>query len=173
RGAREPKLLASTSVVNEVPVQSSLENLQIRSRALAGLTIGDEIVRDFLSLIKSIHSSAFDGADMDENILAAVTRLNEAKSLFAIEPLHGSLCHKIFLSDCARICPRARPHCRAACSNRVLGKSSVRRKARGEAKSFRPKLDVRNIRVYLPDDKEFHAVSACSAMEDEKAIEAC
>ena len=88
RGAREPKLLASTSVVNEVPVQSSLENLQIRSRALAGLTIGDEIVRDFLSLIKSIHSSAFDGADMDENILAAVTRLNEAKSLLAIEPLH-------------------------------------------------------------------------------------
>jgi len=38
-----------------------------------------------------------------------------------------------------------------------LGKSSVRRKARGEAKSFRPKLDERNIPVCLVGHKDSHA----------------
>jgi hypothetical protein len=110
---------------------------------------------------------------MDEHVLAPVGRLDEAKSLLAVEPLYGSLCHKIFLSDCARICTACSTTLSRRPFNRVLGKSSVRRKARGEAKSFRPKLDVHNIRVYLPDDNEFDAVSDWSAMEDEKAIEAC
>jgi hypothetical protein len=35
------------------------------------------------------------------------------------------------------------------------GKSLVRRKACGEAKSFRPKLDILYIDVFLPDYKKF------------------
>jgi hypothetical protein len=31
---------------------------------------------------------------MDEDVLAAIVRLNEAKAFLAIEPLHGSLRHE-------------------------------------------------------------------------------
>jgi len=34
---------------------------------------------------------------MDEDVLAAIVRLNEAKAFLAIEPLHGSLRHRMIL----------------------------------------------------------------------------
>jgi len=39
------------------------------------------------------HSGAFDRADVDEDVLAAAIRLDEAEAFLAIEPLHGSLRH--------------------------------------------------------------------------------
>jgi hypothetical protein len=109
-----------------------------------------------LSLAEAVQPGALDGTDVDEYILAAVSRLNEAKSLLAVEPLYSSFWHMTLLSQIVcRFCVCGDRACAWPISIRVLGKSSVRRKARGEAKSFRPKLDVRNIRVYLPDDKEF------------------
>jgi hypothetical protein len=75
---------------------------------------------------------------MDEHILSAVSRLNEAISLLAVEPLYGSLRHKILLSGCAYALrvdfgPRS-----GAQPVRIefWGRSLVRRKARGEAKSI-------------------------------------
>jgi len=41
---------------------------------------------------------AFDRTDMQENILAAVVRLNEAETFLAVKPLHGSCRHGIPLS---------------------------------------------------------------------------
>jgi hypothetical protein len=55
----------------------------------------------------------------------------------AVEPLYGSLCHTIFLSDCADIgaCALYRALARPV-QIEFLRKSSVRHKVRGEAKSF-------------------------------------
>jgi hypothetical protein len=74
---------------------------------------------------------------MDEHVLAAVSRLNEA-----VEPLHGSLHHKI-----SSLC--LRPYLRRVC--RPRSKHSLFRSSFGEhhqsdakggdAKSFQPKLD--------------------------------
>ena len=83
---------------------SQSNNAQISGRSLAGFTIGNEIEGDVLSLVEAIHSSPFDRADMDEHILAAVSRLNEAISLLAVEPLYSSLRHKIRFSVCACAC---------------------------------------------------------------------
>jgi hypothetical protein len=91
-------------VVNDFGSISHLASAQISGRGFAGFTIGDEIERNLLSLAEAVQPGALDGTDVDEYILAAVSRLDEAKSLLAVEPLYGSLRHKIFLSDCARIC---------------------------------------------------------------------
>ena len=79
-----------------------LDSAQISGRRLSTFAIGDEFEENLLSL--AIHSSTFDRADMDEHILSAVSWLNEAISLLAVEPLYGSLRHKILLSGCAYAC---------------------------------------------------------------------
>ena len=97
-----------------------------------------------MSLVEAVHSSPFDRADMDEHVLAAVSRLNEAVSLLAVEPLHGPLHHKISslpLRACLRPCPSAVLQAQPD-QIEFWGTSLVRRRS-GEAKSFRPKLDCR------------------------------
>jgi hypothetical protein len=75
-----------------------LTGSQIFCRRLAGPSIRNEVIRDLLSLIEVLHPGALDGADMDKNILAAVIRLDEAKALRGVEPLHCSLRHETLLS---------------------------------------------------------------------------
>jgi hypothetical protein len=72
---------------------------QIIGRRLAGPSIRDNVIRDLLSLVETAHPSALDGADMHENILAAVIRLDEAKAFLVVEPLYGSLRHETLLSS--------------------------------------------------------------------------
>src|SRR6516225_3510946 len=72
--------------------------LQIVRRRLAGPSIGNNLERDFLALVETVHPGAFHRADMHKDILAAVFGLNEAVALLAIKPLHCSLHHgSIFL----------------------------------------------------------------------------
>jgi len=71
---------------------------QIVGRGLSGPSIRDNLVGDLLSLVEAAHPGALDGADMDENVLAAVIRLDEAKALLVVEPLYGSLRHETLLS---------------------------------------------------------------------------
>ena len=75
---------------------------QIRRRGLAGPAIGNNLERDLLSLVEAAHSSTFDGADMDEHILAAVIGLNEAVAFLSVEELHGTLRHVVLLSGFMR-----------------------------------------------------------------------
>ena len=72
--------------------------LQIICRGLSGPPIGDNLIRDLLSLAEAAHPGALDGADVHENILAAVIRLDEAKAFLVVEPLYGSLRHETLLS---------------------------------------------------------------------------
>ena len=81
------------------------DGAQIFRRGLAGLAIGNNIEGDFLPLIEATHPGALDRADMDEDILAAVIRLDEAKAFLAVEPLYRTLRHVTLLSD--RVCKEA------------------------------------------------------------------
>jgi hypothetical protein len=73
-----------------------LKRLQVCCRRFAGSTIRNEIKRHFLSFVEIVHTGALYGANVHEYILAAVDRLNEAKALLAVEPLYGSLSHRVF-----------------------------------------------------------------------------
>jgi hypothetical protein len=101
------KLPASTSVVR---IYSSSccrsDGAQIVRRGLAAPSVSNNIKRDLLSLVEPRHSGSFDRADVDEDVLAAVIRLDEAEAFLAIEPLHGSLRHLAFLSVTCVIRPR-------------------------------------------------------------------
>jgi hypothetical protein len=74
------------------------DGLQIIRRRLAGSAIGDDVIGDLLTLMKIVEPGPLDGADMDENILASVIRLDEAKALRGVEPLHCSLRQETLLS---------------------------------------------------------------------------
>jgi hypothetical protein len=74
------------------------DGTQIVGRGLARPSIGYDLERDLLSLIEAMHSGAFDGADVHEDILASVIRLNEAEAFLAVEPLYRSLRHMTVLS---------------------------------------------------------------------------
>src|ERR1700723_1979496 len=70
--------------------------LQVVRRGLASLSICDEVKSNLLSLVQAVESGALNGADVHEDILAAIVRLDEAKAFLAVEPLYGSLRHENF-----------------------------------------------------------------------------
>jgi hypothetical protein len=74
------------------------DGAQIFSGRLAAPAVRDDVVRHLLALVEGVHAGAFDRADMNEDVLAAVLRLNEAKTLLAVKPLHSTRIHAIFLS---------------------------------------------------------------------------
>ena len=70
--------------------------VQIVRRGLARiLSIGNNVESDLLSLVEGTHASAFDRADVHEDILAAIIRLDEAEAFLAVEPLHDSMRHML------------------------------------------------------------------------------
>src|ERR1700682_600721 len=83
--------------------------LKVFGRFLAVLRAAHDFERDFLTLVQRVETRAFDGADMDEHVLAAVIRLNEAVAFLRIEPLYGALAHGSCPSVSA--CVEAARHC--------------------------------------------------------------
>jgi hypothetical protein len=71
---------------------------QIVSRRLAGSSIWDEVERELLPFIEGAQAGALDSTDMNEDVLAAVIRLNETESLLNVEPLYSSRAHGDILS---------------------------------------------------------------------------
>ena len=63
-----------------------LAELQITGRRLAAAAVLDDVVLHGLSLVERVDAGLFDGADMDEDVLAAVIRLDEAVALLGVEP---------------------------------------------------------------------------------------
>lgn len=68
---------------------------------LAAHAVGFGFERKLLAFIKRIHARTFDRADMNENVAAAVFRLNEAEALCRIEPFNCSDRH-VFLQAAQR-----------------------------------------------------------------------
>jgi len=75
------------------------DSLQIVRRGLACPSIGNNVESNLLSLAEGTHASAFDRADVHEDILAAVIWLDKAEAFLIVEELHGSLRHITLLSD--------------------------------------------------------------------------
>jgi hypothetical protein len=67
------------------------DGAQIIRRRLSGPTVGNDVERNLLALIETLHAGAFDRADMHKDVLAAIIRLNEAEAFLAVEPLNGAL----------------------------------------------------------------------------------
>ena len=62
-----------------------LLNLEVHGRLPAAFLLN--MVDDLLALIETGQSCALDSTDMDEHVLAAAVRLNEAETLCSFEPL--------------------------------------------------------------------------------------
>lgn len=69
------------------------DQLQLIGRLLAGPFVLGELVADLLTFVQIADTSAFYSADMDENILTAIVRLNEAKAFLRIKPFYGAGAH--------------------------------------------------------------------------------
>ncbi len=143
RGHEPP---ASTSVVrNYGSSRWRLDSLQILRRGLARiLSIGNNVESDLLSLVEDTHASAFDRADVHEDLLAAIIRLDKAEASLVIEELHSSLRHMTVLSGTCVM----RPHVSAASSFEIWRKvvSPTRDVRRGQV--VRPKLDGRYVGLF-------------------------
>jgi hypothetical protein len=70
----------------------------IRNRDLARPAVFLCIEGDFLAFGQATHSSALKRGGVDEHVLAATIRLNEAETFLVIVELHGTLLHKAILS---------------------------------------------------------------------------
>ena len=88
---------ASTSVASrkeETVIRGSADGLEILGGLLAAALIRHQVELDLLALRQMVEAGPFDGADMDEGVLAAVVRQDEAKALGRVKPLHGSHRHE-------------------------------------------------------------------------------
>jgi len=68
------------------PLRPASADLEVLCRFLAA--IAHDLILDDLSLIERAEPGALDRRDVDENILAAALRLNEAIAFGRVEPLH-------------------------------------------------------------------------------------
>jgi hypothetical protein len=75
------------------------DSVQIVRRGLACPSIGNNVESNLLPLVEGTHASAFDRADVHEDILAAIIWLDKAEAFLVIEELHGSLRHITLPSD--------------------------------------------------------------------------
>jgi hypothetical protein len=66
---------------------------ELVGRHLAGALVGDHFEADLLAFREVMHSRALSSADMDEHVVAAVFRLNEAKTLGSVKPLNSAYFH--------------------------------------------------------------------------------
>jgi hypothetical protein len=72
-----------------------LGGAQIVGSRLAGPTVCNDVERYSLALVQSAHTGAFDRTDMNEDVLVTVLRLNEAKALLVVKPLHSTRVHRV------------------------------------------------------------------------------
>src|SRR5690606_29604351 len=66
---------------------------QVDGRLLARALVALQLVADALAFVQRAEARAFDGGDVDEHVLAAILRLDEAVALLAVDPLYGALRH--------------------------------------------------------------------------------
>jgi hypothetical protein len=81
------------------PAAQSIQNFEVVRRHFATLAIGDELETHLVAFTQIIVTGAFDRADVDEGVAAAIVRLNEAKTFLAIEPFYGSRSHRVVFHE--------------------------------------------------------------------------
>ena len=81
----------STSV--EIHNRQPLVDAKVLGAGLAAHRVLFRFERDLLAFIERAQTSTFDGADVNENVGAAIIGLDEAKTLGRVEPLNCSGSH--------------------------------------------------------------------------------
>ena len=78
-------------------VQSTLCAFEVGRRLLAGPPVCINLVGYLLAFREAAHAGPLHRADMDEHVLPAIVRLDEAVTLRLVEPLHGTRWHGCLL----------------------------------------------------------------------------
>src|SRR5690349_4089730 len=71
----------------------TLHGLQVLRGAFATARVADDLERNLLAFRETADPGALDGGNVDEHVLRAIIRLNEAVALGAVEPFHGASGH--------------------------------------------------------------------------------
>jgi hypothetical protein len=74
---------------------SASDFLELVGGGLAAAAILDDLVAHLLAFAQIAQAGALDGADMNENVRAAIIGLDEAEAFLTIEPFHGAGSHFI------------------------------------------------------------------------------
>ncbi len=64
------------------------DGAKLIGRQLPALAVGRQLIGNSLVLVESTKARTFDGADVNEDILAAIVWLNESVTLVRVEPLN-------------------------------------------------------------------------------------
>ena len=72
-------------------------------RSLASPLIGNNLERNLLALDEATYPGAFHCADVHEDVLAAIIRLDKTKAFLTVKPLYGSLRHVTLLSNAGKL----------------------------------------------------------------------
>jgi hypothetical protein len=81
------------------PKSTTLAHAKVLGAGLAAHRIGLRFERKLLTLIEGAQTSAFNGADVNENVSSAVVGLNEAEAFGRVKPLNCSGSHVTILQD--------------------------------------------------------------------------
>ena len=80
------------------PLCARLGELKIARRGLTGTPVRLNLEGDLLAFDEAAQTGSFERADMDEHVLPAVIRLNEAIALLTIIPFYDTHIHGEVLS---------------------------------------------------------------------------
>src|SRR5690606_25644200 len=78
--------------VRHAPDRKGSEQLEVR-RGGAAVTAGLEVVGDLLAFAEAGGASPLDGRDVNERVLGAIVRLDEAEALGGVEEFYGTIDH--------------------------------------------------------------------------------
>jgi hypothetical protein len=95
-------------------------DLQLIRRSFAAPGVGNDIVPNLLAFGETTKASAFNGADMNENVFSAGFRLNESESPLRVEPFYSTGMHDMSFQRTSNWAPAS---CDAA-SIDILGRKS-------------------------------------------------
>jgi hypothetical protein len=88
-----------------------LRGLDVADRELAGAAVFLDVERDLLALHQTAHSSALERGGMNENVFAAVIRLDEAEAFLVVIKLYDAGIHEVSFADPGALDPST--HARA------------------------------------------------------------
>ncbi len=86
-----------------------LRRLDIGDGGFAGALVFRGVEGDLLALHQPTHSGALKRGGVDENVLAAIVRLNEAEAFLVVVEFHGARIHRsIPFADLGALDPKTR-----------------------------------------------------------------
>src|SRR6266851_4207215 len=89
-----------------LPANNVSQCLKLVGGDLAGARVGLRLEGHFLALAQAANSGALERGCMDEYVLAAVVRLNEAEALLVVVELYRTCGHDFSFHWCARVIGR-------------------------------------------------------------------